>query len=424
MAVLATNQGDIWPKALTDAHVTPGMRATDADGKPLKYMADVERSLENARGLPVNITFKDEKTGRTATIALHAEAQGTTGPESTDTEVLGLAAALQVHTVMPGEPAAIAGVQTGDLVARINDVPWPGYTQLHSVSQASAHHPVELTLFRDGKLIGPLAITPDRNAHLGFLRAWQSTRIGQTLSDAPDALRNLKLPPGSIITSIDHAPVQSLSDVQRKLQEAVAQTPRPASIAIGFELALVGQPSVSVNVPLTDQLAQQIADAGWATISTDDLTIAHGDEREPIFQLLRQRVSSSNPVAATVMGLKKTWTFVLQTYITLLRIGQRGVPVSQLQGPLGIANLGTRTTHDLGWPYLMFFLGLISVNLVVINFLPIPVVDGGHMVFLIIEKLRGQPVPAKVQAAATYAGLFLILGIFLMTLYFDIARLF
>ena len=71
----------------------------------------------------------------------------------------------------------------------------------------------------------------------------------------------------------------------------------------------------------------------------------------------------------------------------------------------------------------MFFLGLISVNLVVINFLPIPIVDGGLMVFLIVEKIKGSPVSARVQTAAMVVGLVLIASIFLITLFYDVSRL-
>ena len=72
---------------------------------------------------------------------------------------------------------------------------------------------------------------------------------------------------------------------------------------------------------------------------------------------------------------------------------------------------------------LLFFLGLISVNLAVINFLPIPIVDGGLMVFLLVEKLKGSPVSPWIQTAATVVGLAVIASIFLMTLYFDIGRI-
>ena len=73
---------------------------------------------------------------------------------------------------------------------------------------------------------------------------------------------------------------------------------------------------------------------------------------------------------------------------------------------------------------LIFFLGMISINLAVINFLPIPVLDGGHMLFLIWEKIRGVPASQSVQAVATYVGLLVILALMVLTFWVDITRLF
>ena len=75
---------------------------------------------------------------------------------------------------------------------------------------------------------------------------------------------------------------------------------------------------------------------------------------------------------------------VMMTYVTFLRLFQGTVPVDQLHGPVGITHIGSQVAEQ-GFIYLIFFLGLISANLAVINFLPLPIVDGGHMVFLAIE---------------------------------------
>ena len=70
----------------------------------------------------------------------------------------------------------------------------------------------------------------------------------------------------------------------------------------------------------------------------------------------------------------------------------------------------------------VMFLGMISINLAVINFLPIPVLDGGHMVFLLYERLRGRPAPEQVRYAATFVGLALIGSLMLFVLYLDAKR--
>ena len=78
---------------------------------------------------------------------------------------------------------------------------------------------------------------------------------------------------------------------------------------------------------------------------------------------------------------------------------------------------------DRGFLYILFFLGMISVNLAVINFLPMPIVDGGLFLFLIYEKFKGKPPPLAFQNAATIVGLCMIGALFLITFYNDVMRL-
>ena len=122
------------------------------------------------------------------------------------------------------------------------------------------------------------------------------------------------------------------------------------------------------------------------------------------------------------MGLHETKKMVLMTYLTLDRLFRGTVGVSQLRGPVGIVHIGTRIA-DRGMTYLVFFLAMISVNLAVINFLPIPIADGGLMVFLIYERLRGRPPSPSFQNGAMLAGLVLVGLLFAVTFYNDMLRL-
>jgi regulator of sigma E protease len=114
---------------------------------------------------------------------------------------------------------------------------------------------------------------------------------------------------------------------------------------------------------------------------------------------------------------------MMQTYLTFARLFQGTVKIEHLKGPVGIAHIGTRLA-DRGMIWLLFFMALISINLAVINFLPLPIVDGGQFIFLLIEQVRGRPVPIQVQNAATIAGLVLIGSLFLIVTFNDIMGLF
>jgi regulator of sigma E protease len=123
------------------------------------------------------------------------------------------------------------------------------------------------------------------------------------------------------------------------------------------------------------------------------------------------------------LGALRTVRFIKTVYMSLGGYVRGNISVKTLSGPLTIANVSYKLAGEDFWQFLLF-LGMISVNLAVVNFLPIPVLDGGHMVFLILEKILGRPVPERMFAVAMYAGLFLILGLMVFVLFLDVGRLF
>jgi regulator of sigma E protease len=96
--------------------------------------------------------------------------------------------------------------------------------------------------------------------------------------------------------------------------------------------------------------------------------------------------------------------------------------VGGVVGPLGIADFAFQIAGEDFYKFLLF-LGVICVNLAVINFLPIPVLDGGHMAFLVYEWIRGKPAPEAVRVAATYIGLAVIASLMIFVIYLDVKRL-
>jgi regulator of sigma E protease len=135
-----------------------------------------------------------------------------------------------------------------------------------------------------------------------------------------------------------------------------------------------------------------------------------------------RRQKASNIFEAVAMGLKDTQNNMTQVFQNVRGMLTGRLSAKNLVGPLMIARVAYKFASLDTWE-LIFFLGLISVNLAVVNFLPMPVLDGGHMVFLIYEKLRGKPASEGVRIAATYAGLALILSLFVFVIWLDITRL-
>jgi regulator of sigma E protease len=135
------------------------------------------------------------------------------------------------------------------------------------------------------------------------------------------------------------------------------------------------------------------------------------------------KVQETNPLKAMMIGVNKTIYFIDQVYLMMQRmVVTRSVGLDQVSGPVGIVKMGSEIAeHDL--VKLLYFLALISANLAVINFLPLPIVDGGLFVFLIVEKIKGSPISMKVQMATQVVGLALIVSIFLYVTFNDVLRI-
>jgi regulator of sigma E protease len=133
-----------------------------------------------------------------------------------------------------------------------------------------------------------------------------------------------------------------------------------------------------------------------------------------------KRLQKADSVADAIrMGGNETLNFIAQVYQSIESLLTRRVSLDNFGGPIKIAQMAYYFAGD-SFPQFLVFLGIISVNLAVINFLPIPVLDGGHMVFLVYEKLRGRPAPRRVQEAATFVGLAFILCLMVVVVYIDL----
>ena len=126
---------------------------------------------------------------------------------------------------------------------------------------------------------------------------------------------------------------------------------------------------------------------------------------------------------ALEMGLYRTGRAVRMIYLNLYATVFGRISFQALSGPITLARSSYLIAGQDVW-HLILWMALISVNLAVVNFLPIPVLDGGHMVFLIYEAVVGRPAPVSVQIILTYLGLAMVGGLMLFVIGLDIYRLF
>ena len=118
----------------------------------------------------------------------------------------------------------------------------------------------------------------------------------------------------------------------------------------------------------------------------------------------------------------KTWEVTLFTLASIKKMIVGAISPKNLSGPITIAQVASATAEN-GFESFVGFIALLSISLGVINLLPIPVLDGGHLLYYFIELIAGRPVPERVQVWGLQVGTFLIMGIMVLAFYNDIARL-
>ena len=197
--------------------------------------------------------------------------------------------------------------------------------------------------------------------------------------------------PGDRIVEIDSRKIDNFEDIQRIISVSPG---KPLQV----EILRAGASETLAVVPTS------VDDGGGGKIGL----LGVGGALRPV-----------GPVRAVVDGVSHVWSVAVQTLQGVWQIitGQRGA--SGLGGPLKIAQLSGQVAQN-GIGSLVLFIALLSVNLGLINLFPIPILDGGHLVFYAVEAIRGRPLPPRAQEYGFRAGLALIACLFVFVTWNDL----
>lgn len=387
--------------------------------------------------------------------------------------------------VRPGGPAAGAGVEVGDLVLQCNQIANPSNQAVNREIGASLGRPVALTLRkRDGRTI-ETAVRPEASGAIDATFTLVADDLLQTgeivpaINGMPSSAMRAGIPAGARITAVDDVTVARWRDLIAVFQKSAGTTVQLAYVdsakekhvvpfnvpqslhtllGVGPQARIVkidGRETVTTKTPRgTETLSVGYHEGTRAILTelagTKNVAVEYRENRlsplktksidvsldmvdpwlgriafSPNIDVAERTVllKGENALDAVAIGIHKTYYFIRMVYRTMQRmIVNRSVSVEQMSGPLGIIDIGGQIARR-GSVQFLFFLAMISANLAVINFLPLPIVDGGLMVFLIIEKIKGSPVSLRIQVATQMIGLFLIIGAFILVTYQDAVRL-
>jgi regulator of sigma E protease len=128
------------------------------------------------------------------------------------------------------------------------------------------------------------------------------------------------------------------------------------------------------------------------------------------------------PLEAASQGVLQTWGVIKLTVLGIIKLIERVVPAKSLGGPILIAQIAGQTAQK-GLLSVLFFAASLSINLGIINLLPIPILDGGHLLFFGLEGLMGRPVSLRKREVAQQVGLFMLILLIIFVFYNDISRI-
>jgi regulator of sigma E protease len=445
------------------ANVAPGMTVTgvEVDGvaRSVGSFADAQAAAMESAGRPMKVGFESRAADGGAGTRVDVETRAIPGMQTArfvgpqgsfidEEHLLGLMGVLTVTRA--SDEGRAKGIRDGDTLAQVGSVTWPSRIEAISTIRSRSGGTVRVVVARPGEAagdwsmvdLGEVAVSSKGTIGFGFaelartparVARWPSLasatashdkgKAGEGATETTLSGAALGVLPGSRILAINDRAISTFGD----LRDAVHDACRDAMggdvalrMKVELPISMVGESAVALSARPTEEVTWRISQIEAAKV------LVLGWEfpiDAALFELEQFDDRAGDPIAAVSKGLRETHRVMMSTYLTLARLVQGTVKIEHMRGPVGIAHAGTLLV-ERGVVWLLFFMALISVNLAVVNFLPMPIADGGHFVFLVYEQLTGKPPPPVVINIAALVGIVVLGGIFLIVTINDIQRLF
>ena len=309
-------------------------------------------------------------------------------------------------------PATAAGLKSGDVITAVDGKPVKHWEDLEKAVAASDGKPLQVAVMRDGTT-RTITLAPQKRTIEDPLMKESRTvwdigagprsvpHITSVAPGSPAAQAGVK--PGDVVTAVGGQRVYTAEE----LVQAIRSRPRqPLTLAVereGKPLTLTVTPAAEKDKgPNGETLEVGRIQAGIASRTDTYVT------DNPVMALWNGAVWTKDMTVVTVKGL---WKLLLGT-----------IDRSNIGGPIQIASMaGQQAKEGLG--PLAMFTAIISINLAVLNLLPVPMLDGGHLFFFIIEGILGRPLSLKKREAAQQLGFVLLMMLMVYALYNDLVRI-
>jgi regulator of sigma E protease len=304
-----------------------------------------------------------------------------------------------VNWVDEDSPAAKIGLQRGDIITRVDDVQDPTWQQFTMKYVMSPNHPVSITVQRNGqsleKTLTPQAYGPSELGDVG-LEPKHVLEVTDLESGMPADKAGIKI--GDVMVALNGQPLPALGAMIDTLKSTKDQ---PVQLTVLRD----GKLQTFTLKPVLDNEAGEDGQhyrVGIGSMPTKVIPLS--------FSEALQHSYDTN---------KKTSALILELVEKLV---QRRVSMRAFSGPIGIAQAAGEAAQEKGWTPLMELTSAISLNLGILNLLPIPILDGGVILLLLIESLMRRDVSLAVKERVYQAAFVFLVLFFVMVIYNDIAK--
>ncbi len=318
-----------------------------------------------------------------------------------------------VESVTEGSAAAQAGVQVKDMIESING------REIHHVPEFGSviWEPSYPFGSVHRRLYQEINRSQNDEVSLGIRRGAESLQVSFPINWIVNAVvaegseaENAGIQTGDEIISVNGESIENF-ELYPRLYELASENPGQ-SVEIG--LRRNGEKQTALLIPVRSEETNQLNLQGlhWK-LSLNGLALAVPSAPIPEY----------NVITAVGEGVQTNWLILEMVAKVLKRLVTREVKTKYLTGPIGIVDT-TRRVVEFGMRSLLFFVGFISVNLAIVNLLPIPIADGGQILFFTLEKLRGRPLSIRKQMIIQQVSIVLLAGLFLYITFYDVVRVF
>ncbi|WP_243370693.1 RIP metalloprotease RseP [Geotalea sp. SG265] len=228
-----------------------------------------------------------------------------------------------------------------------------------------------------------------------------TTRIGEVVKDKPAARAGIQ--PKDLVTAINGKLVNRWEDLSGTIVESKGQ---PVELQVQR-----GKETLTFRVTPEKRTAKNLL---GDVVTTPVLGIVSAGEIV---------IDHFGPVEAFVKGSIQTWNVIEITVLSLVKLVERAIPLETIGGPIMIVKMAGQQAAE-GSVSFLAFVALLSINLGILNLLPVPILDGGHLFFYFWELVFRKPISAKAREIAQQVGLVLLIGLMVLAFYNDIARYF